>query len=204
MAITGDIQQHIFFVDDEPEVLKMVGRTLEQAGYKVSCFSKATDCIEQLRYQACDLLITDVKMPKMDGIELLAEAKRIIPLLPVLIITGYGDIPMAVRALKLGASDFIEKPLDREGFLSTVELILKRTFPADPLLYKVLSKAEINVLRLILDGKGNREIALLQHRSIRTIESHRSHIMRKLGASNLIDLLKRTVTMGLFELPPNG
>ena len=204
MAIIDDIKQHIFFVDDEPEVLKMVGRTLEQAGYKVSSFSGAADCIEQLRYQACDLLITDVKMPKMDGIELLAEAKRIIPLLPVLIITGYGDIPMAVRALKLGASDFIEKPLDREGFLSTVELILKRTFPADPLLNKVLSKTEIEVLRLVLDGKSNKEIARLQHRSIRTIESHRSHIMRKLGASNLIDLLKRTVTMGLFELPPNG
>src|SRR3972149_3841963 len=107
MAVTSNIKQRIFFVDDEPEVLKMVGRTLEQAGYNVSCFSRAADCIKQLRYQTCDLLITDVKMPEMDGIELLTEAKRIIPLLPVLVITGYGDVPMAVRSLKLGASDFI-------------------------------------------------------------------------------------------------
>jgi two-component system response regulator FixJ len=204
MAVTSNIKQRIFFVDDEPEVLKMVGRTLEQAGYNVSCFSRAADCIKQLRYQTCALLITDVKMPEMDGIELLSEAKRIIPLLPVLVITGYGDIPMAVRALKLGASDFVEKPLDREGFLSTVELILRRIVPADSLLNKTLTKTEIKILRLILGGKSNKEIARLRHRSIRTVESQRSHIMRKLGADNLVDLLKRTAAMGLFELPANG
>jgi len=204
MAITGDIKQHVFFVDDEPEVLKMVGRTLERVGYKVTCFSQASDCIGQLRYQSCDLLIADVKMPDMDGIELLVEAKRIVPLLPVLIITGYGDIPMAVRALKLGASDFIEKPLDREGFLSTVEHILGRSLSADPLLSKTLTKTEINVLRLILDGRSNKEIAHLQHRSIRTIEAHRSHIMRKLSVDNLVDLLKKAAAMGLFELLTNG
>lgn len=204
MAMANNIKQYVFFVDDEPEVLKMVGRTLEQAGYNVSCFSRAADCLEHLHYQTCDLLITDVKMPEMDGIELLAEAKRFNPLLPVLVITGYGDIPMAVRALKLGASDFIEKPLDREGFLSTVESILKRTVPANPLLNKTLTKTEMKVLRLILDGKSNKEIANLRHRSVRTIEAHRSHIMRKLGASNLVDLLKRTAAMGVFELPTNS
>jgi len=199
----SNIEKYVFFVDDEPEVLKMVGRTLERAGYKVSCFSKAADCLEHLRYQTCDLLITDVKMPEMNGIELLAEAKRFNPLLLVLVITGYGDIQMAVRALKLGASDFIEKPLDREGLLSTVESILKRTIPANPLLNKTLTKTEMRVLRLILDGKSNKEIAHLRHRSVRTIEAHRSHIMRKLGANNLVDLLKRTAEMGFFELPTN-
>ncbi len=204
MAVITNIKQRIFFVDDEPEVLKMVGRTLEQAGYKVSCFSRAADCIEQLRYQTCDLLITDVKMSGMDGIELLTEAKRIIPLLPVLVITGYGDIPMAVRVMKLGASDFIEKPLDREGFLSTVERILKRIVPVDSLLNKTLTRTEIKILHLILDGKSNKEIAHLRHRSIRTVEAQRSHIMRKLGVDNLVDLLKRAAAMGLFELPTNG
>jgi two-component system response regulator FixJ len=201
MAVTSNIKQRIFFVDDEPEVLKMVGRTLEQAGYNVSCFSRAADCIKRLRLQTCDLLITDVKMPEIDGIELLTEAKRIIPLLPVLVITGYGDIPMAVRAMKLGASDFIEKPLDREGFLSTVELILRRVVPVDSLLNKTLTGIEIKILRLILDGKSNKEIAHLRHRSIRTIESQRSQIMHKLGVDNLVDLLKRAAAMGFFELP---
>ena len=96
-------EQHIFFVDDEPKIRKVVGRTLEQVGYKVSCFSRASDCLEQLRSRPCDLLIADVKMPGMDGIELLAKVKCIIPSLPVLVITGYGDVQMAVTALKAGA-----------------------------------------------------------------------------------------------------
>lgn len=204
MTVADSLKKHIFLVDDEPEVLKMVGRTLEQAGYEVRCLSEAPDCLEQLRCQPCDLLITDVKMAEMDGIELLAAAKRIIPLLPVLIITGYGDIPMAVRALKSGASDFIEKPLHREGFLLTVKSILTRIASADPRLNKALTRTETEVLRLILDGKSNKEIAHLRHRSVRTIEAHRSHLMRKLGADNLLDLLKQTAAMGLFKLQPNG
>ncbi len=201
--MTNNAEQHIFFVDDEPKVCKAVSRTLEQLSSKVSCFACAADCLEQLRSTTCDLLITDVKMPGMDGIELLAEARRIIPTLPVLVITGYGDIPMAVRALKAGASNFIEKPLDRQGFLSIVESILKRNAWGDPLLGKLLSRTEMKVLRFILKGKSNKEIARLRHRSIRTIEDQRSCIFRKFGVDNLVDLTKRATEMGLIKLPEN-
>jgi len=201
--MTNNAEQHIFFVDDEPKVCKAVGRTLEQLGSKVSCFTCAADCLEQLRSQTCDLLITDVKMPEMDGIELLTEAKRIVPWLQVLVITGYGDIPMAVRALKAGASNFIEKPLDRQSFLSIVESLLKRNAWGDPLLGKLLTKTEMKVLRFILDGKSNKEIARLRHRSIRTIEDQRSCIFRKFGVDNLVDLTKRAAEMGLIDLPAN-
>jgi len=201
--MTNNARQHIFFVDDEPKVRKAVGRTLDQLGSKVSCFACAADCLEQLRCQTCDLLITDVKMPEMDGIELLAEAKHIIPSLPVLAITGYADVPMAVRALKAGAREFIEKPLDRQRFLSAVESTLKRIAPADPLVGKALTRTEMRVLRLILDGKSNKEIARLRHRSVRTIEFHRNHIMRKLGVDNPVDLVKQAAMMGLVELPGN-
>ena len=196
-------EQHIFFVDDESKVCKAVSRTLEQLGSKVSCFACAADCLEQLRSQTCDLLITDVKMPEMDGIELLAEAKRTVPWLQVLVITGYGDIPMAVRALKAGASNFIEKPLDRQSFLSVVEFLLKRNAWADPLLGKLLTKTERIVLRFILKGKSNKEIAYLRNRSIRTIEDQRSHIFHKFGVDNLVDLTKRAAEMGLVDLPAN-
>ncbi len=198
--MTNITKQHIFFVDDEPKVLKMVGRTLEQAGLKVSCFAHVAECLKQLRSQTCDLFITDVKMPEMDGIELLTEVKRIIPSLPVLVITGYGDIPMAVKALKVGASDFIEKPLDRRSFLSAVEAVLKRNTQTHPLVGKVLTKIEMRVLRLILDGKSTKEIARLRHRSVRTIEDQRGQIMHKLGVDNLIDLVKKTAVVRLVEL----
>jgi len=201
--MTNNAEQHIFFVDDEPKVCKAVGRTLEQLGSKVSCFARAADCLEQLRSQTCDLLITDVKMPEMDGIELLTEARRIAPWLPVLVITGYGDIPMAVKAVKAGALDFIEKPLDRQSFLSTVESILKRNALADPLLGEPLTKTEMKVLRLLLKGKSNKEIARLLHRHRRTIEDHRNNIYCKLGVDNSVDLVKRAAELGLFKLPEN-
>ena len=197
--ITNIAKQHIFFVDDKPKVRKMVGMTLEEAGLKVSCFASGSECLKQLRSQECDLLITDVKMPEMDGIELLTEVKRIIPSLPVLVITGYGDIPMAVNALKMGASDFIEKPLDRQSFLSTVDSALKRNTQPHRLVGDVLTKTEMEVLHLILEGKSTKEIAKLRHRSVRTIEDHRSRIMRKIGVNNLVDLVKQTAIVRLPE-----
>jgi len=200
---TNITKQDVYFVDDEPKVLKMVSRTLEQFGVKISCFANAAECLKQLRSRKCDLLITDVKMPEMDGIELLTEVKCIIPSLPVLVITGYGDISMAVTALKAGASDFILKPLDRQSFLSAVESVLKRNTRTHPLVNKVLTKTEMRVLRLILDGKSTKEIARLRYRSVRTIEDQRGSIMRKLGVDNLVDLVKQTIVVRPFELGEN-
>lgn len=198
--MTNVAKQHVFFVDDEPKVCKMVGRTLEQASLKVTCFTDPTDCLKQLRCRtSCDLLVTDVKMPGMDGIELLIEVKRIIPSLPVLVITGYGDIPIAVKALRVGALDFIEKPLDRQSFLLAVESALKQNAQTPRPMGGVLTKTEFEVLRLILDGKSNKEMARLQHRSVRSIEDHRSRIMRKLGVNNLVDLVKQTAVVRLVE-----
>jgi two-component system response regulator FixJ len=192
------MRQHVFFVDDEPKVRKAVRRTLEQIGLKVSCFARAADCLEQLRSKTCDLLITDVKMPEMDGIELLTEAKRTIPWLHVLVITGYGNIPMAVKAVKAGASEFIEKPLGRGNLVLAVESVLKRNAWADPMLGKLLTKTEIMVLRFILDGKSNKEIASLRHRAVSTIEDHRSKIYKKIGVRNLSDLFKWAAKIGLI------
>ena len=199
--MTNNAKQHIFFVDDEPKVREVVSETIEQLGVKVSCFASAADCLEQLGSQRCDLLITDVKMPEMDGIELLAKAKRLAPWMPILVITGYGDIPTAVTAIKAGAVDFIEKPLDKKSFLWKVKSILQQSTFDDSYTGKPLTESEMKVLKLIIDGKSNKEIAYLLHRSVRTIEVHRGHLMRKLDVDNIVDLVKRVVMMGLVELP---
>jgi two-component system response regulator FixJ len=201
--MTNISKLHIFFVDDEPKVRELVGGTLEQAGFKASCFASAADCLEQLRADKCDLLITDVKLPGMSGIELLTEAKRLAPSLPVLVVTGYGDIPMAVRVMKAGAADFIEKPLERQVLLSAVEFALKQIAPTDPLLRKGLTRAEMRVLYMILDGKTNKETANLLHRSVSTVEVHRKHIMRKLGVDNIVDLVKQATALGLISPQAN-
>lgn len=201
--MTNISKLHIFFVDDEPKVRELVGGTLEQAGFKASCFASAVDCLEQLRTDRCDLLITDVKLPGMSGLELLTEAKGLAPSLPVLVVTGYGDIPMAVRAMKAGAADFIEKPLERKVLLSAVEFALKQIAPTDPLLLKGLTRAEMRVLNMILEGKTNKETAYLLHRSVSTVEVHRKHIMRKLGVDNIVDLVKQATALGLVSPQAN-
>ena len=196
-------KQRIFFVDDEPKIRELVGETLKKAGFRVSCFAGATDCLEQLRTDKCDLLITDVKLPGISGIELLAEAKRFFPSLSVVVITGYGDIPMAVRAMKAGAADFIEKPLEKYALLSAVKYALKPITSTDSLLRKGLTRAEMRVLRLILDGKSNKEAARMLKRSQATIEVHRKHIMHKLGVHNIVDLVKKATSMELTDPPPD-
>ena len=196
-----DKKKRIFFIDDELEVREAVTETLQQSDYEVSHFANGAGCLEELYSKKCDLLITDLKMPEMDGIDLLIEVKRLAPWIPVLVITGYGDIPTAVRAVKAGAKDFIEKPLNRESFLSKISTILSES-ASEPLLINVpLTKSERKILKMVIDGKSNKEIAVLLHRSIRTVEVHRARLMHKLKADNLVELVKRAVTIGLIELP---
>jgi FixJ family two-component response regulator len=191
--------EHVFFVDDEPGVRGVVRKTLERAGLNVSCFSGAQECLAQLTTERCDLLITDVKMPEKDGIELLSEVKELLPWLPILVVTGFGDVPMAVRALKAGASDFIEKPLDRDVILEKVRTLLAEHAAQSALLDHSLTRTEMKILFHILDGRNNREIANLLHRSPRTIEVHRRHLMQKMNANNVVALLRRAAEMRLLD-----
>ena len=143
-------QYDVFFVDDDAGIRRLISRELERIDCKVSCFADAADCLEQLGKQNCNLLITDVKMPGMDGMTLLSRAKRVAPWVSVMVITGFGDIPMSVRALKLGAVDFVEKPLDRKSFLHKVKAILKQDDFADTPAGQILTEADKKVLKLIL------------------------------------------------------
>ena len=191
----------VVFVDDEPKVCSIVCKTLQRAGADVRCFSSAQDCLKHLATAWCDLLITDVRMPGRDGMDLLAHVKEQMPWIPVLIVTGYADVPLAVQALKAGAADFIEKPLDRDLFLQRVARLIERNARPAAFLEKSLTTAERRILYHVLDGRNSREIAAALHRSPRTIEVHRRHVMQKLGAANIIELLQRAADLGLIGAP---
>lgn len=191
--------EHVYVVDDEPKVRAVLRKTLERAGLTVHCFGSADDCLARLDTAKCDLLITDVRMPEKDGIELLMEARRLQPWLPVLVVTGFGDVPMAVKALKAGAADFLEKPLERDSLLETVQTLLACNTAERVLLDRVLTRMEMKILYHILDGKNNREVADVLHRSPRTVEVHRRHLMRKLGANNVVGLLRQAAKLHLFD-----
>ncbi len=193
-------KKHIFFLDDESKVREVVKETLEEANIRVTCFASPRECLAQLHSQKFDLLITDMRMPEKNGLELLAEVKSVAPWVPVLMITGYGDVPTAVKAIKGGAVDFIEKPLGKRAFLQKVMSILQESTLANMSQCEPLTRTEMQVLRLIIDGKTNREIANTIHRSVRTIEVHRAHIMRKCGVDDLVDLVKRCAAMEGMKL----
>jgi two-component system response regulator FixJ len=192
----------VVFVDDEPKVCASVRKTLQRAGADVHCFSNAQDCLKHLATARCDLLITDVRMPDRDGMDLLAEVKRRLPWIPVLIVTGYADVPLAVQAVRVGAADFVEKPLDRDMFLQTVERLIEQNARPAAFLEGSLTRAERRILYHVLEGRNNREIAAALHRSPRTIEVHRHHLMQKLGAANIIELLQRAADLGLIPAAP--
>jgi two-component system, LuxR family, response regulator FixJ len=192
-------QVSIFLVDDEPRVCKVMGETLRELHYEVRAFSNAKDCISALRTGSCDLIITDYNMPQMTGLELLQEVKRMRPLLPVIVITGYGDVPLAVKALHSGAADFLEKPLSEDELVLAVKEALRLHAASETGSPHGLTPTEMEVLRLIASGRTNKEIAQVISRSLRTVENHRWRLMQKLQVKNVADLVKIAMVLGLTE-----
>ena len=200
MTMTNNTERNVFVVDDEVKVLEVVGATLGSLSVEVTCFVHPVKCLERLRSQKCDLLIADLRMPEMDGMELVTNVRRHAPWVPVLIMTGYGDVPTAVRAIQAGAVDLIEKPLDKDTLIRTVKSILRENVLGNTCVGKALTAIQMKVLKMVIDGKSNKEIADLLDRSVRTVEVHRANMMEKLGVSNMLDLVKRAATLGLVDL----
>lgn len=196
----------VFVVDDDDMLRTAVCTMLQRSNYECVDFEDAASCLKELKARhrdhadGCDLLITDVKMPDQGGMELLREVNRLYPWIPVVMMTAYADIPTSVRAVKAGAFDFIEKPVDEDNLLDVVEsALLKEMDLHDPLVGKPLTRSERIVLCLILEGISNKRIAYILERSERTIEVHRGRIMRKLGVDNVVDLVKKATAMGWTE-----
>ena len=190
---------HVVFVDDDLKLCKAVSRSLEYRGLRVRYFTNGCDCLNDLNSNHCDLLITDVRMPGMDGVTLLKQVKGSYPWLPVLVVTGYGDIPSAKKAFKSGAEDFIEKPLTTENLMSAIESAMTKSRQYEGLAGSALTPAESRVLALMMKDMNNREIADLLHRSVRTVEVHSGRIYKKFGASNRIELVRRVTEMSFAK-----
>ncbi len=197
MVMKKNSCQVIFLVDDEPSIRRVVTRTLKELDVRVESFDSGMECLKFISKRQCHLLITDIKMPEMDGMELLIQAKAVAPWLPVLMVTGFGDVPLAVKALKMGASDFVEKPLERNSFLISVRRLLEKSRHLDELLGHTLTHAERRIIPFIVTGQSSKEIANQLFRSVRTVELHRQHIMQKIGVKNVVELVQRVNAMGI-------
>ena len=190
----------IFVVDDDPCIRIAIALNLKNERFECTCFEKADDCLQQLHIQICDLLVTDVRMPDKNGLELLHEIKCTFPWLPVLLMSGYGNIPLAIEAVKAGAINFVEKPIEWNKFVPLVQSIVKQNDLNNLIKGKPLTKMEMIILRLVLQDKSNKEIAQILHRSVRTVEVHRRHIREKLDVSSVVELVKQAATMGLLPI----
>ena len=189
----------VYVVDDDEAVRDSLQWLLEGKDYRVRCYDSAETFLARYDHREVACLIVDIRMGGMTGLELLDKLVERKSPLPVMFITGHGDVPMAVDTMKKGAMDFIQKPFKEEQLVSLVERMLeqaKTSFAGhqqaasrDALLGKLTGR-EAQVLERIVAGRLNKQIADDLGISIKTVEAHRANIMEKLNANTVADLLK--------------
>ena len=202
MSQDGVSKGAIFIVDDDVDVRTVLSAMFTRNGYAVTALADGPSLIKAARSQTPACILLDVYMPGRSGLDVLKELNADEYAAPILMMSGQGDIPMAVEALKNGALDFIEKPFDSETVLTRVQeaidawvrrrsnvgtsKIRASRFPGREL----LTQREIDVLDQISIGASSKEAARQMGISFRTVEVHRSRIMEKLGAKNSVDLMR--------------
>ena len=192
----------VFVVDDDPAMRESLSFLMGSVGIRVRTFENAQAFLDQHDTGERGCLVLDVRMPGMSGLELQEHLNQQGVSLPVVMITGYGDIPMAVRALKSGALDFIEKPFTEQELLDRVNEALHvderlRRLEEKRVLFDArvsrLTERESQVMQLVVDGKSNKLIAHELGLSPKTVEVHRSRVMDKMEAGSLAQLLRLVI-----------
>jgi two-component system, LuxR family, response regulator FixJ len=192
----------IFILDDDAAVRDSLGMLIESAGYRVETFASAREFLARTPFppQAC--LLLDVHMPEMSGLQLQDELARRGLNLPVIVMTGQADVPVAVRAMKAGALDFIEKPFSDALILESIRNAL--TSPAKPAADPVIAKRmaeltprEHDVMLQMIAGNPNKVTAYHLSISPRTVEIHRARVMEKMAARSLSELVRMALAVGI-------
>lgn len=190
-----------YIVEDDEALRRTIGRILTGAGIETGEFGSAESFLEGYSDRPIGCILLDVRLPGMDGLALLDHISALPPLNPVIILSGYGDIPSAVRAVKTGALDFLQKPFAKNSLLDLVrrafeEIEARDTGGED---MHVLTPRERDVLVAFSDGAPNKIVAARLELSPRTIEMHRARIFKKLGVTNLSQALFRARDAHLIE-----
>jgi FixJ family two-component response regulator len=199
----------VFLLDDEPGMLKALTRLLKAEGYTVCAFTSAKSFLESYQPEAVSCLVLDVAMPELNGLELQQRLTQAGVLLPIVFLTGHGDIPMSVQAIKEGALDFLTKPVKDVDLLRAVRAALQRAAEqresiAEAALlrerYSGLTPREREVMAHVVAGELNKQVAYALGIGEHTVKVHRSRVMEKMGVQSLPDLVRVAERLGLGNI----
>src|SRR6185369_15164253 len=198
-GMSGEADGTVFIVDDDDAFRDSLCWLLESAGHRIVAYAAAENFLTAYEPDQAGCLVLDIRMPGMNGLELQDELKRRELTLPIVFVTGHGDVPMAVSAVKKGAAEFIEKPFNDRAFLGLIEKALKldaaqrreqtRKMTVTARLEKLTSR-EREIMRFVVAGKMNKTIADELCISIKTVEAHRSRVMQKMGVDSVAALVQ--------------
>ena len=189
----------VFIVDDDDSVRKSLARLIKSVGLKVETFSSAPEFLKGDPYEGPACLILDVRMPGLSGLDLQFELAKVEQPISIIFITGHGNIPMSVQALKAGAMDFLEKPFDEQTMLDAVHSAIEKNRQAKENrtevrdirnLFNSLTPREREVFDMVVTGKMNKQIASEMDLSEKTIKVHRGRVMHKMQAESLAELVR--------------
>lgn len=204
MSDTSSAKPVVFVVDDDQAMRNSLKWLIESVGVHVESFSSADDFLAQYQAGRAGCLVLDVRMPGMSGLDLQEHLVNRNIQIPVVIITGHGDVPMAVRAMKAGAIDFIEKPFNDEVLLDAIRRAIahgeqQRSHHSEHLQIQQrlqhLTPREYEVMEMVTEGRSNKEIANALGVSAKTIEAHRARVMEKMQAGSLAELVRMVLAV---------
>ncbi|MFT5975251.1 MAG: two-component system response regulator FixJ [Gammaproteobacteria bacterium] len=202
--MTETTKQQVFLIDDDEAVRDAMGLLLESSGLSYCSFALASDFLDHYSGDLRGCLVLDIRMPSMDGLELQSLLKEQNSTLPIIFITGHGDIPMAVEAMRLGALDFMRKPVNELSLLQAINQamshetdIRKQTsdIQQSKLKFDSLTQREQQIFERVTEGQANKSIAFDLGISERTVEVHRAQVMKKLDVTTLAQLVRLKILL---------
>lgn len=201
----------IHIVDDEEAIRRSIGFMLKTSGFTVHSYASGREFLAAVKHAEVGCVLMDIRMPGIDGLAVHSEMRRRGIILPVVVLTGHGDVDLAVRALKAGAVDFIEKPFEKTALIHAIEDAFRRIEEAEQgqidaaearSRLGILTPRERDVLEGLVKGHPNKTIAYDLGISTRTVEVHRANLMAKLGGRSLSDALRLAFAAGVGRDAP--